>query len=247
MDAVLDPHMIPDLANITKTYLTEEKVDESPYNLIKFTTLNGLKHGKYCLYKKDTRELLKECDYIYDVLHGPYRTFICDSKTKLVRPTEEGTYVNGQKHGVFTYYKYCYLGDLLISHKVICNYVNGILHGVYEAYDEGKRLSLRCYFNNGVLHGEYKEYHKNGLTECTYVNGILHGEYKIWLNKKLLIKKNYVNGILNGPYFEKQKASDAYEEGYYVNGKKQCIMNHQDIVNGYRFIALMTKMEHKDE
>ncbi len=64
--------------------------------------------------------------------------------------------------------------------KIICNYIDGVLHGEYCEYNKYGELIKQCNYLNGVLHGPYREFHpffKTKYIECFYVNGKLHGLY----------------------------------------------------------------------
>jgi len=76
-------------------------------------------------------------------------------------------------------------------------YVNGLLNGLWERWDENNTLVESINFNNGIMHGEFKRWYTDGQlmynTLFTEGTGI---SQKYWSNRKILYVKEYLNGRL---------------------------------------------------
>jgi antitoxin component YwqK of YwqJK toxin-antitoxin module len=94
-----------------------------------------------------------------------------------------------------------------------CNYINGVIHGQFKHYENGK-LRAVCDYTNGIKNGvhtlydnnmnmvsftSYKHNMKNGLYQKSYANGIIEyvGEYKNNLRHSQWIRF-YENGTICG-------------------------------------------------
>lgn len=93
--------------------------------------------------------------------------------------------INGKYHG-----KYVEWND---NGNIVkyCFYKNGILHGEYREiiYNGDERYKIICNYLNGKLHGTCNEWvNEQLIRKQTFHNGILHGEY---INFKLCSEGYY--------------------------------------------------------
>lgn len=101
-------------------------------------------------------------------------------------------YVDGELHGKHKTY---YANAQL---KSIGNYVKGERHGEYKWYYDNGQLGHLCTFAIGLEHGEYIHYRENGQLHfsCTYVNGKRHGEIKYYNESDSTFMMNLIKGMI---------------------------------------------------
>ncbi len=98
------------------------------------------------------------------------------------------------------------------------NYINNVLHGLYETYSQNNCLMMKTTFVNDKMNGVCKYLNENGELSSVYNyrHDILHGlceEY--YENNQLYFKTNYSDGKLHGLY-----------EKWYPDGKIQERLNY---------------------
>jgi uncharacterized protein len=141
---------------------------------------NGLKSGPWVDYYSNgkARELvtykvikvkskLNKTSYQESVRNGKYEAY----SSKDFKLTEEGTFKNGKKHGLWIAY---HPGGRLPA--VTSEYKDGKLHGFVREYDfkAGKLLRSETQYKDGVKHGKMTIYDKRGkkVAEKFFDNGV---------------------------------------------------------------------------
>lgn len=104
------------------------------------------------------------------------------------------------------------------------NYLQGLEHGRFEAFDRDGNLTSQIHYKYGKLDGEFTAYHDNGKIRehGYYQSGELTDTLKIWYEngvKESLIA--YGGGRLNGIYRHWLKDGTMDMEGRFRNGRKQ--------------------------
>ncbi|MEM1408036.1 MAG: toxin-antitoxin system YwqK family antitoxin [Bacteroidota bacterium] len=109
-------------------------------------------------------------------------------------PSEQGDYLNGQKHGTWTAY---HNNDLV---KSITTYLNGVKQGTHIEIDDRGQLLLKAYYHNGEYDGSYLAYKRTKVVERRfYKDGKLEGTLnKYYDNGNIMEESIYQNGKLNG-------------------------------------------------
>lgn len=105
---------------------------------------------------------------------------------------------------------------------ISCNYVNGILNGLYrEWYDNGNIKTEKTY-NQGLINGLEQDWNENGniIKSTEYKNGLRHGRFiTYYQNGQPIRKENYINGELkNGKCFTYQGKDTTYFD-YFIMPK----------------------------
>lgn len=150
-------------------------------------------------------------------------------------------------------------------------YMDGLIHGFYKSYKDGKLLNCATYVNN-ILHGINITYKPDGLkqSECTYINDKKEGieysyddsqniEYECnWLNStrhgKEIYYKNrikyleidYVNGLKYGKEITYEN-NQIKEEKEWIDGKHKTIKQFQENSNTTRYITYLDDKKHGEE
>jgi antitoxin component YwqK of YwqJK toxin-antitoxin module len=110
---------------------------------------------------------LNKTSYQESVRNGKYEAY----SSKDFKLTEEGTFKNGKKHGLWIAY---HPGGRLPA--VTSDYKDGKLHGFVREYDfkAGKLLRSETQYKDGVKHGKMTIYDKRGkkVAEKFFDNGI---------------------------------------------------------------------------
>ncbi len=118
----------------------------------------------YKIVKK--RSAVNKMSLPESVKHGKYEAY----SSKDYKLTEEGTYKNGKKHGLWIAY---YPGGKIPA--VTSEYKEGRLHGVVREYDlkNGKVLRSETTYKDGAKHGKMTVYDKRGkkVAEKMFDNG----------------------------------------------------------------------------
>ena len=109
-------------------------------------------------------------------------------------PLEQGTYLNGERHGTWTTY---HNNELV---KSITTYVNGLEEGAHVEIDDRGQLTLKAFYHSGALDGEYIAYNRTRVVERKfYTNGKLEGTVKKYYdNGNIMEESLYKGGKLNG-------------------------------------------------
>jgi antitoxin component YwqK of YwqJK toxin-antitoxin module len=152
----------------------------------------------YDMFTKEKRTLAYENDFVYtlnkiiypnQIYHGIYYF-----------TSEEAAYFFNIDLTDYTgeYKKWSDDGKLIEK----CNYVNGLLDGIYESYAGNKYF--KCVYVSGLANGLCEEYYNNGKKMIRYynVNGFKHGLYERWSNDILIVICTYDMGFVRGLYEE---------------------------------------------
>ncbi|MBI1227916.1 MAG: hypothetical protein GC192_21980 [Bacteroidetes bacterium] len=178
-------------------------------NYILLTVLVGFLAA--CQQKPATPQDLDLQDFVIKDIPGSdmKRATLTDVKGKIV---EEGTILNGHKHGMWVIYHKD--RDVPAS---ITNYVNGVPNGPQFVYGPYGHMEQMNSYTNNILDGRFAKL-KNirKIEEGTYVNGILEGNYKKYYEGMDVVQQemNYKHNKLDG-------------ENIYYNNKGEIIMKYE--------------------
>lgn len=144
------------------------------------------------------------------------RATLMDVKGKI---KEEGTILNGRKHGMWVIYHKD--RDMPAS---VGNYVNGVANGPLFEFGQYGHLEHMCGYTNNVLNGRFAKLKNIRKTEeGTYENGVLEGNFKKYyegrdaaVQQELTYKQNKLDGDVIY-YNEKGEVTMKY---VYKNGEK---------------------------
>lgn len=120
------------------------------------------------------RIVLKRMYFKDDILDGDFTIYTM--KGLII---QEGSYKNGQLHGVVK--RYNTLGDLTYI-KMSQEFKNGKLHGVTNTYNSLGKINCVNNYKDDKLHGRQVVYNNNGVPTMTYnyLNGLLIDDYNIY-------------------------------------------------------------------
>jgi len=99
-------------------------------------------------------------------------------------------------------------GNVMVKSR----YINGVLNGVYQAFDEEGTMTFNGHYRNGLLHGQVMKYNRFG---------------------SVVLIEHYYNGMLNGPTISYDddgiiKTFDLYELGKLKSEKGVCGIDGDD-------------------
>jgi len=137
-------------------------------------------------------------------------------KNGVGRTIEEGTLLNGQKHGAWIIHddvkqqiveivnyhegKKCGVSikPNFAREKEKSYYANDVLHGPSETYGNNAKPSMSSTYVNGQLEGKVVKYYDDGTTlkeESNYKNGKMHGSSKFYDQEgNVKLEYTYKNG-----------------------------------------------------
>jgi len=132
---------------------------------------------------------------------------------------EEGTILNGQKHGTWITY---YTNE---NHrpKTIAGYVNGALDGLFVQLSDRGNVELEAQYRGGRLNGRWTKYRFGSRPErqIEYINDVQHGYYREFHNNGKLQKEAvYKNGKLDGKFVQYNEEQEKIIEYDYKDGEK---------------------------
>jgi antitoxin component YwqK of YwqJK toxin-antitoxin module len=113
--------------------------------------------------------------------------------------------------------------------KIICDYVDGKMHGECRRYWDTGFLSDIKYYINGQRDGKHTSYYDDGkkiLSIEHYVNGIREGLYEEYYESennivgKIFQNFNYINGNIEGEYKIYNEDGTLCKVYTYVKGKR---------------------------
>lgn len=143
------------------------------------------------------------------------RATLTDVKGKLL---EEGTILNGHKHGMWVIYHKD--RDVPAS---ITNYVNGVPNGPQFEFGQYGHIEKMCSYTNDVLDGRFAKL-KNirKIEEGHYEMGILEGNYKKFYENKDGVQQelNYKNNKLDGDIIYYNEQGEVTMKYLYKDGEK---------------------------
>lgn len=163
---------------------------------------------------------------------GPFAAW--RSRTTL---RERGTYVRGDKHGVWRWY------DRGRGLEREGSYFLGLRHGRWREWDGGHRVMEGTYVkgkpsgtftywnSSGGVAGRFKmkkgtgtmmTFHDSGApaTQLAMVRGVRHGAYRELSSQgRVLVEGAYRNDEKHGPWIERNAAGELLREASYVEGK----------------------------
>lgn len=143
------------------------------------------------------------------------RATMVDVKGKIL---EEGTILNGKKHGMWVIYHK--ERDVPSS---IGNYVNGIPNGPLFEFGQYGHLEHMCGYTNNVLDGRFAKLKNIRKTEeGNYANGLLEGNYKKYYEGRDAVQQemNYKENKLDGDIFYFNEQGVVTMQYTYKNGEK---------------------------
>jgi len=153
---------------------------------------------------------------------------MCDSSSTSTSLDAEGYYINGQKHGLWKYWKrnpalnnVNEVNPVLVKEE---EYENGILNGEMRKWSCYGNNSLEedGQYVNGKKHGVWRKYHNGTLKEEEqYVNDKKHGLWTVYYSDSEYIrsKTHYSNDELHGvrKYWSYRPGNKLLDECHYVN------------------------------
>jgi len=138
-------------------------------------------------------------------------------KNGVGRTMEEGTLLNGQKHGAWLIYD-----DVKQTIIEIINYHNGKRSGM-TIKPNFARLAEKSYYANDILHGVKETYGSSAkpTASSTYINGKLEGKVVKYYDDGTTLKEesNYKNGVMHGSSKYYDQEGNIKLEYTYKNGK----------------------------
>lgn len=141
------------------------------------------------------------------------QVLIYDDNGKL---KERVFYKNGKKNGEACVYK-----NGLIAEKK--NYIDDLLEGFVEIYDQGIMKMYVKYANN-IPNGIGYFFHKSGIVNAIawYKNGLFEGPFLVFNETGLLVKRDtYMANKLNGPSYIYYENGIIFESGQYKDNLKE--------------------------
>lgn len=117
----------------------------------------------------------------------------------------EGTFANGERDGICTYYRSN--GDISSTET----YKKGLLEGVSKTYNYNGTLSGDYQYKNGAKEGLETQFHPNGKirSEGNYMNDEKYGEWREY----------EINGAISDKTFYQAGAKTGWSYIYFSNGK----------------------------
>ncbi|MCF8244941.1 MAG: hypothetical protein K9J37_11130 [Saprospiraceae bacterium] len=164
-----------------------------------------------CQQKPATSQALDLEDFVIVDIPGSdmKRATLSDVKGKI---KEEGTILNGHKHGMWVIYH----KDRDVPASVT-NYVNGVPNGPMFEFGQYGHLEHMCSYTNNVLNGRFAKLKNIRKTEeGTFVEGILEGNFKKYYEGRDVVQQelNYKHNKLDG-------------ENIFYNDKGEVIMKYE--------------------
>lgn len=155
--------------------------------------------------------------YVVEDIPGSDVKWVYKEDTEGIR-VEEGSLLNGKKHGMWTTY------DLQGNFPtLVANFAEGKYNGPYMEYNERGYIKLKATYRNNKLHGPWGKF-SFGRPETTahYKNGELDGTYREYERKNGKLQKeiNYKNGVQHGMYRFYNLDGAITLEYEYKNGEK---------------------------
>lgn len=144
------------------------------------------------------------------------------------KPSSKITYVNGVKHGAYSFF------DFYGRKRTSGEYLNGKLHGEFTWYHENGNVEIKANYFNGELEGDYIYYFEDGTIDSKYFYA---------LGK---LQKESVSYHENGSIKSKSEYSDGERHGRREsnspNGKLQLVRfyNHGRLM-GYSYLDKSSK------
>ncbi len=128
--------------------------------------------------------------------HGSYteEDIIIDGAAMTITLLKDCNYINGMLHGLYRSF-----GNV----RIVCIYDHGKKHGLYSELNlqEGKRI--KCTYSHGLCNGTFTEFLRNMIKrQCEYVYGRLTGVETIWFPDSLQheFKTEYFRNMKHGTY-----------------------------------------------
>ncbi len=170
-----------------------------------------------CEQKPATPQDLDLEDFIIVDIPGSdmKRATLTDVKGKIL---EEGTILNGRKHGMWVIYHKD--RDVPAS---IGSYVGGIPNGPLFEYGQYGHMEHMCSYTNNVLNGRFAKLKNIRKTEeGTYVNGLLDGNFKKYYEGRDVVQQelNYKQNKLDGEIIYYSDKGEATMKYTYKDGEK---------------------------
>ncbi len=162
-------------------------------------------------------ESVKQGDYEITAIPGVEGLERAIKRNGVGRTMEEGTLLNGKKHGTWMFYD-----DVKQQIIEITNYHNGAKSGM-SVKPKFARVEEKSYYANSVLHGPKETYGSTAkvTSSGTYINGKLEGKVVKYYDDGTTLKEEseYKNGVMHGnsKYFDEQ--GKVKLEYTYKNGK----------------------------
>ncbi|WP_280747769.1 toxin-antitoxin system YwqK family antitoxin [Parabacteroides sp. PF5-9] len=203
---------------------------QNEFNIEEITVIN-LGDGRYLHRRKSDDKPIDGERRIIDGRRSEYKlaTFkdgLYDGKYqhfKYNKLTEEGTYKEGRKDGIFK--EYTSDGVTLKNQK---SYKEGKTDGLWISYYTNGEPEREKNYKNGLEDGVERKYdYESGalITEMNFVDGKKHGKQRQQItsnHKDYVIDSNYEMGVLNGKYSETYVDNGIVrKEGVYKNGKEE--------------------------
>ena len=170
-----------------------------------------------CQQKPADAQAIDLQDFVVQDIPGSdmKRATLMDVKGKI---KEEGTILNGRKHGLWTIYHKD--RDIPAS---IGSYVNGVPNGpLYEFAPYGQLEQMRGFTNN-VPDGRFAKLKSiNKIEEGTYMNGILEGNFKKYYDGTEIVQQemNYKQNKLDGDIVYYNDKGEVTMKYVYKDGEK---------------------------
>ena len=170
-----------------------------------------------CEQKPATTQDLDLQDFVIQDIPGSdmKRATLTDVKGKI---KEEGTILNGRKHGLWVIY-----------HKdrdvpaAIGSYVNGVPNGPLFEFGQYGHLEHMCGYTNNVLNGRFAKLKNIRKTEeGAYVEGILEGNFKKYYEGREVVQQelNYKHNKLDGEIVYYNEKGEVTMKYVYKDGEK---------------------------
>jgi len=133
------------------------------------------------------------------------------------RTMEEGTLLNGKKHGTWLVYD-----DIKQTIIEISNYHNGAKSGM-SITPNFARVAEKSYYAGGILHGVKETYGSTAkpTASSNYINGKLEGKVVKYYDDGKILKEesHYKSGLLHGTSKYYNQDGSVKLEYTYKNGK----------------------------
>ena len=169
-----------------------------------YTYVNGQRTGVHKEYDKYENLVLEE-ELKDGVRNGSYKRYE-NGKVK-----EEGTYLNNEKNGLWTFHSY--------NGKEEITFSNDVKNGDYKKY-YGDVVVTQGQYSNGLKTGEWKDYNNQGVLTKDYIfiDDKLDGPYKEYSGDVVVKEGQYSNGLMTGEWIFRYDSGSQKGKGNYING-----------------------------
>lgn len=160
---------------------------------------------------------VKSGDYETRAIPGVEGFVTAIKRNGVGRTMEEGTLLNGKKHGAWLIYD-----DVKQTIIEITNYHNGVKSGM-SIKPNFARVAEKSYYAEGILHGVKETYGSSAkaTANSNYVNGKLEGKVVKYYDDGTTLKEesHYKKGLLDGTSKYYNQDGSVKLEYIYKNGK----------------------------